>query len=166
MTEAKKISKNIKGLMENPIVLDILNRHSDITEAAEKVCDFWSYDLMNRKPSPAYDEYGLFKGTDLDLAVFLYALAERGAVINIPRYKSMRQSKMREDQTLLSKENRHGELLGVQANKDFFTFSINVMDQNVVGEDKVGDYRTFSMTDLDGGFYPGWETIQFVPTAK
>jgi len=166
MTAPKKISKRIKELLKNPLVLETLNRGSNISPIAEEVCNYWSYDLLSRKPSPAYDDYGLFQGTDLDLAVFLYSMAERGAIINIPRYKAMRQAKVREDQTLTSKANRNGQLIGVQANKDFFTFSINVIDQNVIGEDKVGDFRTFSMTDLDGSFYPGWDTIQFVPTAK
>ena len=38
------------------------------------------------------------------------------------------------------------------------------MDQNVIGTDKVGDYRTFSLTDYDGSWYPGWDIIEFVPT--
>ncbi len=166
MTTSKKISKSIKELLKNPLVLDALDRSSDISTAAISACDFWSYDLLKRKPSSAYDDYGLFQGTDLDLAVFLYSISERGAIINIPRYKSMRQAKIREDQTLTSKENRNGQIIGVQANKDFFSFSINIIDQNIIGEDKVGAFRTFSMTDLNGSWYSGWDTIQFVPTAK
>jgi len=38
------------------------------------------------------------------------------------------------------------------------------MDQNVIGGDKVGVYRTFSLTDYDGTWYPGWQRIEFVPT--
>jgi hypothetical protein len=164
MSKPKTISQSIKTLMNNPLVLDTLNRGSDMFPVAEQAANFWSYDLFKRKPSPAYSEYGLFQGTDLDLAVFMYSMADRGAVINIPRYKAMRQKKMRTDQTLTSKSNRHGRVLGVQANKDFFTFSINVFDENVVGADKVGDYRTFSLTDLDGSWYPGWDKIEFIPT--
>lgn len=166
MTEAKKISKNIRKLMENPLVLDTLNRNSNIDPVIESVKNFWGYDLFNRKPSPAYNDYGLFQGTDLDLACFLYSMADRGAVINIPRYKSMCQSKVRADQKLTSKSNRHGKIIGVQANKDYWTFSINVIDENVIGEDKVGDFRTFSLTDMDGTWYPGWDRIEFVPTLR
>lgn len=166
MTAPKQISKKIKTLLENPIVANILNRESEIFPDIEIVQNFWGYDLMKRKPSPAYNDYGLFQGTDLDLACFLYSMANRGAVINIPKYKAMRQTKVREDQRLISKENRHGKIIGVQANKDYWTFSINVIDENVIGEDKVGDFRTFSLTDLDGSWYPGWDRIEFVPTLK
>jgi len=163
---SKHIAKSLKTLMENPLVLGTLNLHSDITPIAKKAIGFWEYDLMNRKPSPAYNEYGLFQGTDLDLACFLYNMVGRGAVINIPSYKGMRQKKTRSDQVMASASNRHGKIVGVQANKDFWTFSINVIDQNVIGEEKVGAYRTFLLTDLDGKWYDGWNKLEFVPTLK
>lgn len=163
---SKFIAKSLKTLMDNPLVLDTLNRGADITPIAEAATNFWKYDMFNRKPSPAYDEYGLFQGTDLDLACFLYSIVERGAVINIPRYKAMRQKKERADQVVTSAANRHGKIIGVQANKEHWTFSINVIDENVIGEDKVGDFRTFSLTDLDGSWYDGWDRVEFVPTLK
>ncbi len=166
MTEPKHIAQSIKTILENQIVLVILNRKLEIQPVCEEVLGWWNYDLFKRKPSPAYDEYGIFKGTDLDLACFMYALAGRGAVINIPTYKAHTQTKKRVDQELKSKYNRHGELLSVGANKAFFSFNINVMDQNIIGEDKVGDYRTFSLTGKDGEWYEGWQTIQFEPTLK
>jgi hypothetical protein len=166
MTEAKTISKKIQTILENPIAKTILDRSSDISIAIPEVKGWWGYDLFNRKPSPAYNEYGIFTGTDLDMACFLYSLAGRGAVINIPEYKARTQSATRKDQVLKSKYNRNGELLEVLANKDLFTFNIRVMDQNVIGEDKVGDFRTFSLTKEDGSWYEGWKTIQFEPTLK
>jgi len=166
MTQPKKIATSIKTLMEHPIVLETLNLNSDITPAAKKAMDFWGYDLFNRRPCPAYDEYGIFQGTDLDLACFMYSMVDREAVINIPQYTGMRQKKTRTDQVVSSASNRNGKIVGVQANKDFFTFSINIIDQNVIGEDKVGDYRTFSLTDLDGTWYRGWNRIEFIPTLK
>lgn len=167
MTAPKYVATSLKSILESPMVQDILNRASDIQEKAiPEAIGWWGYDLFNRKPSPAYDEYGIFKGTDLDLACFMYELAGRGAIINIPYYKAHSQTKIREDQQLKSKENRHGELINVGANKDFFNFNINIIDQNVIGEDKVGDFRTFSLTDKDGSWYDGWRTIQFEPTLK
>ncbi len=163
---SKHIATSLKTLMDNPFVLDTLNLGSDMLPIADAASNFWGYDLFNRKPSSAYNEYGLFQGTDLDLACFLYSMVGRGAVINIPRYKSMRQKKERADQVLTSAQNRHGKIIGVQANKDHWTFSINVIDENVIGEDKVGDFRTFSLTDLDGAWYDGWDKIEFVPTLK
>ena len=121
---------------------------------------------MSRKPISAYAEDGVFQGTDLDLACFPYALSGRGAVINLPTYRSHTQAKVREDQQLTSKFNRHGKLIGVGANKEFFSFNVKILDENVVGEDKVGDFRSFSLTDKTGAWYDGWQRIQFVPTIK
>lgn len=166
MTEPKYVATTLKSMMESPMVQGILNREFDITILIDEALGWWNYDLFARKPSPAYNDYGVFTGTDLDLACFMYALAGRGAVINIPVYKAQTQTKIREDQQLKSKYNRNGELLDVLANKDFFSFSIRVMDQNVIGEEKVGDFRTFSLTGKDGSWYDGWQTIQFEPTLK
>jgi len=166
MTQPKYVAKSLTTIMENPLVTSILNRSSDITPVMNEVEAWWNYDLFARKPSPAYDDYGVFTGTDLDLACFMYSLVGRGAVINIPEYKAHTKKKSREDQVLKSKYNRNGELLSVGANKHFFSFNINILDQNVIGEDKVGDFRTFSLTGKDGAWYEGWRTIQFEPTLK
>lgn len=166
MTQPKKISETIRNLLTNQTVKIILDRSSDLWESGviNTVQNYWGYDLLSRRPSPAYDDYGLFKGTNLDLACFLYSLSGRGAVINIPVYKPLRQSKIKEGEKVISKYDRNGKLIGVKANKDFFIFSISMIDQNVIGEDKVGEFRNFSITDFDGNFYPGWSSIQFVPT--
>jgi len=164
MTEPKKIASSLKNLLDSKLVLDILDRTSDIVPAADLVKSFWDYDLFTRKPSPAYNEYGIFHGTDLDLACFLYSLSGRGAVINIPWYKAATQKKKRKDQELSSSRNRHGELLSVVGNQTFFKFNVKIIDQNVIGADRVGDPRLFTMTDYDGNWYPGWEKIEFVPT--
>ncbi len=166
MTEPKHVAQSLKTIMENPLVTTILDHSANIQPVIEEVLSWWNYDLFARKPSPAYNDYGIFKGTDLDLACFMYALAGRGAIINIPEYESHTQRKTREDQQLKSKYNRNGELLSVGANKHFWSFNINIIDQNVIGEDKVGDYRTFSLTGKDGEWHKGWRTIQFEPTLK
>jgi len=164
MTLPKSISGTLQNLLEYPVVKTILDRSASIREDIEDVKGYWGYDLFNRRPNPPYIEYGIFKATDLDLACFLYELAGRGSVINIPTYKAIRQAKIKEGEVITSKQNRHGKLMGVQANKDFFTFSISVLDENVISADKVGEFRNFSLTDFDGNFYNGWREIQFVPT--
>lgn len=166
MTSPKHVSSSLKNLLDNPIVKTILDRSIMIMPAADEVKSWWGYDLMNRRPSPAYSSDGVFTGTDLDLACFLYELAGRGAVINIPVYKAATVSRQRVDQELSSSYNRHGQLIGVVSNQNFFKFNISVIDQNVVGEDKVGDYRTFSITNENGDWYEGWREIQFSPTLK
>lgn len=165
MTLPKYVAESLK-ILPNPNVVAILDRSADIAPVIDTVKDWWGYDLFARKPSPAYDDYGIFKGTDLDLACFLYSLSGRGAVINIPYYKSHTKKKQRTDQKLTSAANRNGELIGVQANKDFFSFSLKMIDQNIIGEDKVGDFRSFSLTDKTGQWYDGWRKIEFVPTLK
>lgn len=166
MTAKKYVAGTLTSIPENQMVKDIFNRKVGIHDAIIEALTWWDYDLFNRKPSPAYDEYGVFKGTNLDLACFMYALAGRGAVINIPEYKASTVSKKRADQVISSKSNRNGSILGVVSNKDFFSFSVKILDQNVIGEDSVGDARAFSLTDKEGNWYEGWKTIQFVPTLK
>jgi hypothetical protein len=160
----KHISEKLMGLLDDPMVLTILDRNKDITNIIKEVESWWGFDLFSRKPGPAYDEEGLFMGTDLDLACFLYALKGRGAVINIPVYSSTRATKIKEGQKTFSIRNRHGEIKGVSANKDFFSFSVSILDLNVIGEDKVGFPRNFSLTDFEGNWYKGWTVIQFTPT--
>ncbi len=164
MTQPKYVAQSLMTLLINPMVLDALDRSKNIEPTAQGAIDFWNYDLFARKPSPAYNDYGVFKGTDLDLACFLYALVGRNAVINIPRYKSATVRTERADQKLSSASNRHGRLMGVKANKDFWKFNISMIDENVIKEDDVGDWRTFSLTDYDGSWYHGWDKIEFVPT--
>ena len=83
MTEKKYIAETLKKLQFNPIMESIVDKSVNVGPAVKLVKEFWSYDLMTRKPGPAYRD-GVFVGTDLDLACFLSALAERNAVINIP----------------------------------------------------------------------------------
>jgi hypothetical protein len=145
------------------MVLDALDRSKNIEGIAMVAKDFWSYDLFTRKPSPAYNEYGVFKGTDLDLACFLYALAGRGAVIRIPYYKSGTKKTTRTDQTRVSEE-ANGQITGVKANQNFFKFSVQIIDQNVIGEDKAGFFRTYNLTDHEGNWSNQWRNINFMPT--
>jgi len=167
MTQAKVVADSLKTILDNEIVKVVLDRSKNINdEFINNVKSWWGYDLFKRKPSPAYDMYGVFKGTDLDLACFLYELSGRGAIINLPTYESHTRSKKRTDQELISKYNRRGVITGVSANKHFFSFNINIIDQNVVSENKVGDFRTFSLTDKTGEWYKGWQKIEFAPTLK
>jgi len=73
---------------------------------------------------------------------------------------------IKEGQRVVSKDNRHGPIVGLTSNKDLFSFGVKIMDANVIETDSVGDYRTFSITDPSGEMYDGWQTIQFDPSAK
>jgi len=166
MTEKKHIAQTIKSLPVHPMIQDIFNKSTYLSFAINEIQGYWNYDLMTRKPGRVYSENGIFQGVNLDLACFLYALLGRDSIINVPHYKSFRQTRFKKDQELISKFNRNGQLIGVLGNKDNFRFSIRIIDQNVIGEDKVGDFRTLSLTDFDGTWYNGWQKIEFVPTRK
>lgn len=166
MTQPKKVSKTYKTILDNAFLKDIMDKNSNIINTIDEVSSWWTYDLFSRKPGPAYEEDGTFLGTDLDLACFLYELADRGAIINLPEYKSLRKTRIKEGQMIVSKENRHGCLLGLNANKNTFLFSIKIKDMNVITSSSVGDYRNFSLTDFTGNWYEGWKRIEFIPSAK
>ena len=165
MTQPKKVATTLKTVLDHPIMKNVMNRQIDLAATIDEVLSWWEYDLYSRKPGPAYDEDGIFQGTDLDLACFIYSLSDRGASINLPEYKSMRKRTIKEGQVLTSKENRHGNIIGVTSNKNTFTFSVRIKDMNVMKTDSFGDYRNFALTDIDGNWYEGWKKLQFLPTA-
>ena len=158
--------RSINTIASNPIIPKIINKSSSVEPVIDEVLSYWNYDLFTRKPGLVYSEDGVYDGTDLDLVVFLFALSDRGAVINLPEYKSIRQGTVTEGVSVVSNLNRHGKLLNVQANQETFVFSIKVFDANVTTTDTVGDYRTFALTDFDGTWHKGWKSLSFLPNAK
>lgn len=161
---SKEVASTLTSILDNPILRDILDRGADMRSTIERVQDFWGMDLYTRKPGPAYRD-GVFVGTDLDLACFLYALVDRKAVIKIPTYENLRAKTHTEGQALSSRHNRHGQILALVSNKETFVFSVKIKDMNVMTTDSVGDYRNFSLTDFDGDWYDGWRVVEFLPTA-
>jgi hypothetical protein len=162
----KKVAQTLVNVIDSPRLQTILDRTKPIQPVIDELMSHWSYDLYTRKPGAAYTEDGVFTGTDLDLACFLFALAERGAVINIPKYTSRRPKQETQGEIITSADNRHGKILGVTANKEIFSFSIRINDANVMTTDTVGNFRNFMIVDIDGTWYDGWKTIEFVPSAK
>lgn len=169
---AKKVAATLKKIQDSEIYARITDPSDAIDDVIEEAKGWWKYDLLGRSPSRALvnPDGSLMKPTDLDLACFLAALAGRGAVINLPTYVSRRPRQLRDDEWVVSKGNRHGKLVGLTSNKDVFSFSVLMIDANVVktsGEgQQVGAFRNFMVVDLDGHFYDGWKVIEFVPSAK
>ena len=163
--EKKHVAKTLRNILENPTMQFIMDRTLPLDDVIKVAQGYWTYDMYNRKPGPALVD-GVFEGTDLDLACFLTALAERGAVLNIPRYKSMRPKTIKEGERISSSSNRHGKILNLVANKDVFSFGLKMMDMNVMTTESVGDFRTFSLTTPDGNWYDGWDSIGWDPSAK
>lgn len=164
----KEVAGTLTSVLDDKLMQAILDRRtsdSEILEISQEVLGFWDYDLFKRKPGPAYRE-GVFVGTDLDLACFLYALSDRGAVIELPVYKSLRPKTRTEGERVVSKQHRHGKIMGLVSNKDTFIFSVKILDANVVTTSEVGAPRNFAITKFDGDWYEGWHVIIFDPTAK
>ena len=169
----KKVAETLKSIQGSEIYARIMDPSDRLTDLIEEVKDWWKMDLFGRNPCPALvDEQGaLLKPTDLDLSCFLAALVDRGAVINLPRYENRRPRNLRDNEWIVSAGNRHGKLLGLTPNKNVFSFSVRMLDANVVKTggkdgDQVGAYRNFMVVDLDGHFYDGWRTIEFAPSYK
>lgn len=139
----------------------ILTRSQDIDTILEQLLNHWKFDLFSRSPHRGADSI-----IDLDLACFMAALVDRGAVINIPAYKSARGRTRREGEHVVSAGNRHGKMMGLVSNKDVFSFSVRIDDANVMTTDSVGAPRNFMIVGLDGEWYDGWKTIEFLPSAK
>ncbi len=166
MTKPKQVAKTLRTVLDHSVMIDVLDRGSDIMKVCDEVSSWWDYDLYSRKPGPAYRD-GVFVGTDLDLSCFLYALGERNAPIIIPEYKRASGRTTREGETIVSDKNRHGPILSLSAHKEFFSMSIKINDANVMSnEGGVGEPRSFMLTDYNGEWYEGWKTIQFMPDAK
>jgi len=162
----KKVANTLVNILDNPNMQNILDLSKPIQPVVDNMLNYWSYDLYSRKPGAAYTEDDVFVGTDLDLACFLFALAERNAVINIPKYEGRRVKTVAEGERVVSNENRHGKILAVLSNKENFAFSIRINDANVITSDSVGNFRNFMIVDIDGSWYDGWSSVEFVPDAK
>jgi hypothetical protein len=161
-------TKTIENLLDSESMRQITNRGRSVDHIIEEVKADWAYNLFERKPAPAYIANGELHTTNLDLASMMSALADRNAVINIPNYDSRRATTKKENEWVVSDKNRHGKLIGLNANKDVFSFSAKIVDQNVINTDtnEAGAYRNFLLTDLNGKLYNGFDKIEMHPTAK
>lgn len=165
MKKLKKVAKSLKSTATDPVVKKIVDRSFDIEEITEQILGMWKFDLFSRKPGRAYNEDGILIGTDLDLAVLLYTLQDRKAVVKFPNYKGM-GAKTKTEGIHKFSDSSYGPMLGLTSNKDFFKFSVRIKDMTLVSSDEVGQYRTFSVTRHDGKWYDGWNGIEFLPDAK
>lgn len=167
----KHVASTLKSIPTSEVFKKIVDPTDDCVDIVADMKAHWAYDLYTRRPGPALLEDGVLKPTDLDLACFLAALVDRKAVINLPVYRSRRGATVRKGEHVVSKDNRHGHVLGLVANMGVFSFSVRMQDMNVMvtnddGKDTVGAYRNFMVVDLDGQWYDGWKKIEFLPSRK
>lgn len=145
----------------------LTDRSNDVRACAHRVLDQWRYNLQDRQFGPAYqDPETGHHTTELDLAVFMSALAERRAVVTLPTYRGRRASTRTEGEMVVSQENRHGRVIGLRSNKDVFSFNVLVEDVNVITTGDVGKPRNFMLQDLDGTWHDGWRKVSFMPNTE
>ncbi|MDD5416938.1 MAG: hypothetical protein PHU12_03100 [Candidatus Aenigmarchaeota archaeon] len=157
-----KAAKTIDDLVYSSEMERITNRGKSVDYLISEVKTEWAYNLQDRKPAPAYLENGNIRPTNLDMASIMSTLADRNAIINIPQYQSRRAKTKKEGEWVISDKNRHGKLIGLNADKEVFSFSARIVDQNVINtaDNEIGAYRNFLLTDLEGELYKGLDSIQ------
>jgi hypothetical protein len=146
-------------------IAQLQDRTSDIRSIGQSLVDAWGFDLDSRKPGLAYVDEDGSHVTNLDMACALAKLVEWEPIIVVPWYKAEGPATVTEGQALVSKENRHGKLIGLVSNQHRLKFSMRFIDYNVMTSKEVGMPRTFSLFD-DGEWYEGFESFTFKPTEE
>ncbi|TSC67497.1 MAG: hypothetical protein G01um101466_699 [Parcubacteria group bacterium Gr01-1014_66] len=169
-----KLADTVKEvvLLKNEYAAAIMDRNMRIDEGF--VAAIMGQSLMTwegRNPGPALDSDGNFQGTDLDLLSFLMPIADRKAVIEIPRYRNRRKIVRRANERKIG-SNQFGAVTGLASHKDALSFSIRLYDQTIVRRDpathreRTGAFRNYMIVDCDGHWYDGWDRICWSPTAE
>ena len=170
-----KIAQTLANILENDVVSVALKRTESIDNVIEKVHLQWQVDLNKRNPLPVYRETEggnkVYRGTDFDLFTLLNSLADRRAVINIPKYGGIAPKTIHENQRIVSTEDRHGEILDVIASKETHSFSVRIKDYQIIeinpdGSETVGAPRNFAVVDYNGKTNPGWTNFEFNPNSE
>lgn len=139
----------------------VLRREFPAEDVAAQLIREWSCDLNKRKIKIYEDEDGV-ETTDIDVAPLLISLKNNGSVINLPKYERARPKSVREGEVRISKNNRHGKVLGLTAHQKVFSFSVMVYDANVVRSTGVGGFRNFMICGVDGKLREGWDEIEIL----
>lgn len=156
----------MESIFTDPIFEKIRNRSTDeILDVLDEINNYWIFSLDKRKPNVIFEEDGTAV-TTLDLLTFLYSLEDRGAVIKIPNYRSLRPtvSPAKKGEMIVSKD-RFGKIIELRSNMNTFNFSIMIKDAAVIDSESVGKPRLFTITDFDGEWFGGWDRLDFIPDA-
>ena len=168
-----KLAETVKSVvsLENEYARMIMDRSTRIDE--DTIAAIMGQSLMTwegRNPAPALDSDGNFQGTDLDLLSFLMPMADRGAVIEIPRYRNRRQVVHRANERKIG-SNQFGAVTRLVSHKDALSFSVGMHDETIVrrdpqtGREQIGRPRNYMIVDCDGHWYDGWDRIMWNPSA-
>jgi len=138
-----------EDIVKTPEYRSISDKSINIENIIDFIIKKWEYDLSS------YQEIGY----SLDMISYLYLLLNRNTIIMIPKYKVATSVNLNEKIVVIP-ENRHGRLVGLQGNGTNFSFSIKIIDMNVMNGDKLREIRCFRLTDPEGNWYNGLDKIQ------
>jgi len=157
-------SKAMLSIFDDEDYKKILDRSSDdIFDVIDSVHSYWSFDVYKRKPNVIFEANGI-KSTDLDLFTFLKSLENRGAVIKIPNYHSLKSGGSKKASGAIASNVRLGKILNLRSNSETFNFSVKIMDMASYTSSSVGMPKLFTLTNYDGTIFKGWKDgIEFIP---
>jgi len=139
-----------KTILDFPVVKNILEQSMPIEGAVTLVRERLKLDFEFEKNEPK------------DMVTLLQFLAEKNAIVVIPEYESLSGGYTKENEVLISNKNRHGKVIGVAGNNTNFSFTIKIIDANVIESETIGVPRAFRITDPEGNKYKGMEKFQIV----
>ncbi|MCA9357446.1 hypothetical protein KC872_04490 [Candidatus Kaiserbacteria bacterium] len=170
--ENYEIANTVKTVADgtHPLAQVILDRSQNIDlDFVRSVVNRSIFSWEGRHPTPALDEAENFIGTDLDLLSFMVPLVTRGAVIELPTYKSRRPVVKKASERKVG-QSRFGQITGLTSNQDVFSFSVRIRDQSVIAknleteQETVGAWRNYMLVDCDGRWHDGWNSIVWDPS--
>ena len=145
----KAIPKNI---LEYPIFKNIIDKEIPISHSTFLIGWLLKADQLRERKNPK------------DMVTLLNLLVENNSVIVIPKYESSVAGIKKENEIVISNENRHGKIVGLIANKKNFSFSIRIIDSNIINKDNnnIGEFRLFKIVDPEGNKYKGLDQFQVI----
>ena len=156
--------------LTHPYAASIMDRQQAVSEElVDAILGQSLFSWEGRNPRPALDQYGNFQCTDLDLLSFISPFADRGAVIEIPRYRNRRKVVVKPNERKVGTK-QFGPVTGLTSHKDVFSFSVRIFDSSIVAKDpetekeSMGAHRNYMLVDCDGHWYDGWDKIVWDPT--
>lgn len=139
-----------KNILEKPIVKNILDQSKSVYRATNITLE--NIKLNNE----------LERNNPLDMVTLLNYLQSKQAVVVIPEYESLSGGYKKEGEILTSTNGRHGKIIGLVGNNKNFSFSMKIIDANIIKENEIGSPRAFRITDPEGNKYKGMEKFQIV----
>jgi len=123
--------------------------------------DHWGCDLKGRTPKRFEGEDGSMT-VELDLPALIMELVKQQAVINIPTYHRAGPRVVKDNEVVLSSDNRHGKVKAPSSHKEFANLGINIVDANVIKDGSVGAPRTYNFCGVLGEFRDesAWTSIE------